>query len=205
MSLSAANLAELNAVHSRRIYFIFLDLTGTPFYACSGTKTYPFGGNDYLGIGEIAGISDVADAADIAARPITLTLSGVDAAITQPILSRTNYKGRDAIIYRGLLDANEDLVDDPFIIWQGRMDVGSMFYDETYAAQMVCEPLSASLLRPNISRYSDEDHQTRHAGDRFYEFLPQMEKKDVTWGAQRVSPLTGTGGFGGGAVAKKRA
>lgn len=196
MTISALNQAALESEHTARIYFLFLDLTGDPLYACTGNRTYTFDGDDYLGIGEISGISDIAEAADAAARPITITLSGVDSWITEPILSRTNYKGRSAVVYRGLLDENEDLIDDPYILWSGRMDVGSMMYDETYQAQMVCEPLAARLLRANISRYSDEDHQLRHSGDKFYEFLPQMENKDVTWGGETVRPASGGGGGG---------
>jgi len=196
VTISALNKAALEAVHSSRIYFIFLDLAGDPFYACTGSHTYVYAGHNWLGIGEVSGISDIADAADLAARPLTLTLSGVDAWIVEPILSRTNYKGRDAAIYCGLLDADENLIDDPYPIWQGRMDVGSMMYGETYTAQMVCEPQAARLLRPNISRYSDEDHKLRHPADLFYQFLSQMEKKDVTWGGQRVAPTSGGGGFG---------
>lgn len=199
MSLSTLNKAAAEAEHSARIYFLFLDLTGDPLRACTGTRTYAFDSENWLGIGEISGISDIAEAADVAARPVTITLSGVDAWITEPVLSRVNYKGRAAKIYRGFLNADETLIDDPDIVWSGRMDVGSMMYDETYAAQMTCEPLAARLLRPNISRYSDEDHQLRHSGDKFYEFMAQMEKKDVTWGGQRVAPATGatSGGFTG--------
>jgi len=196
--ISTANLAELDSVHSGRIYFVALDFTGDAFFACTGTRSYTFGGDTYLGIGEIAGISEVVEASDAAARSITMTLSGVDAAITEPVLSRTNYKNRSAIVYRGLLDENEDLVDDPFIVWQGRMDVGSMSLGETQTAQMVSEPKAAQLLRANISRYSDQDHQERHSGDKFFEFLPQLEKKDVTWGGQRIMPFTGAGGGGPG-------
>ena len=200
MSLSALNKAAAESEHSGRIYFLFLDLAGDPFYACTGTRTYSFDSQSWLGIGEIAGISDIADAADVAARPVTITLSGVDAWITEPVLSRVNYKGRSAVIYRGWLDSEEVLIDDPDIIWSGRMDVGSMMLDEgTAMAQMTCEPLAARLLRPNISRYSDEDHQLRHPGDKFFEFLPQMEKKDVTWGGARVGITRwGGGGLGGG-------
>lgn len=186
--VSASNIAALEAVHSARIYFLLLDFTGTPFRACTGNRTYSFDGNNYLGIGEIAGISDIVDTADVAARPVTIVLSGVDAAIVDPVMSRTNYKGRSAVIWRGLLDSDTDLIDDPFIIWQGRMDVGSMLRDKEYVAQIVCEPLSARLLRENISRYSDQDHQLRHPGDKFFEFLSEMEKKDVIWGGHRVNP-----------------
>jgi hypothetical protein len=77
------------------------------------------------------------------------------------------------------------------------MDVGSMVMDKEFVAQVTCEPLPALLLRANISRYSDEDHQTRHPGDKFYEFLTQMEKKDVVWGGSRVSPSTSSGTTGG--------
>lgn len=193
MTISASNTAQLESEHSGRIYFIHLNLAVEPFYACTGTRSYTWGGQTWLGIGEIAGISEIAEASDAAARQLTISLSGVDAAITEPVLSRTNYKGRAAAIYRGLIDAEQDLVDDPFPAWQGRMDVGSMVWEDTYIAQMVCEPLASRLLRANISRYSDEDHQLRHAGDKFYEFLPQMEKKDVTWGGREISPNTSGG------------
>jgi len=196
MPISALNQAALEAEHSGRIYFLFLDFAIEPFYACTGNRTYTWGGHDWLGLGEISGISEIAEAADIAARQVTITASGVDAYIVEPVLSRTNYKGKQAMIYRGLLDSNYDLIDDPILRWVGRMDVGSMYWDETYASQVVCEPLAARLLRPNVSRYSDEDHQLRYPGDKFYEFLPQMEKKDVTWGGQVVAPSVGGGGGG---------
>ncbi|RLA58709.1 MAG: hypothetical protein DRQ89_15055, partial [Epsilonproteobacteria bacterium] len=46
----------------------------------------------------------------------------------------------------------------------------------------------ARLLRPNVSRYADEDHQLRFPGDDFYSYLAEMEKKGVLWGGQRVTP-----------------
>lgn len=193
MPISAPNQAALESEHSGRVYFIHLDLAVEPFFACTATRTYTWGGYTWLGIGEIAGISEIAEASDAAARQLTLSMSGVDAAIVEPVLSRTNYKGRAAAIYRGLIDANQNLVDDPIPVWKGRMDVGSMVWNETYIAQMVAEPLASRLLRANVSRYSDEDHQLRYPGDRFYEFLPQMEKKDVTWGGEVVSPNTSGG------------
>lgn len=200
MSLSALNKTASESEHSGRIYFLFLDLTGDPLRACTGTRTYQFDGEDWLGIGEIAGISDIAEAADVAARPVTITLSGVDAFIVEPVLSRVNYKGRSARIYRGWLNPDETLVDDPDIIWSGRMDVGSATLDQGIAiAQMTCEPLAARLIRVNMSRYSDEDHQLRHPGDKFFEYLPQMESKDdVTWGGERIG-IARWGGSGLGA------
>lgn len=195
MSISTNNLNELLKSHSRPIHFIFLDFAGDPLYACTGTKSYSFDGQTWLGIGEVAGISDVAEMADAAARGVSFTLSGVDSWIVTPALNRQNYKYRAAKIYRGQLDANEDLVDDPWLVWSGRMDVGSMTYDrKTASAQMDCEPDAARLLRANMSRYSNEDHQLRHSGDAFYEFLAQMEKKDAVWGGSRVSPGMGGGG-----------
>lgn len=192
MTISALNLAELNSEHNRPIYFLFMDLAGDPLYACTGVRSYTFNAQTWLGIGEIAGISEVAEIADVAARNLTLTLSGVDAWIVEPLRSRTNYKGRSVILYRGFLDADGELVDDPFVAWSGRMDVGTVMYDfGTAQAEMVCEPLAARLLRDNISRYSDEDHRLRHPADTFFIYLPQMEKKDVVWGASRVSPQGG--------------
>lgn len=193
---SALNKAALEATHARRIYFLFLDLASEPLRACTGARTYTTLSNDWLGIGEIQGISDLAEAADLSARPVTLTLSAADSFITEPFLSRTNYKNRSAVIYRGTLDADGDLIDTPDRLWTGRMDVGSVVRGDENIAQITCEPLSARAMRVNISRYSDQDHQLRHSGDRFYEFLAQMEKKDVTWGGQRIAPRGGGGAPG---------
>jgi hypothetical protein len=192
LSISATNQAALEAGSAKDIYFVFLDLAGDPWRACTGTRSYTTLGESWLGIGEIAGISELVEASDVAARPVTLSLSGVDPFIVEPVLSRTNYKGRTATIYRGFLDGDEALLDAPFPVWTGRMDVGSVSFDKGLAvAQMQCEPLAARLLRPNISRYSDQDHQLRWPGDRFYEYLPQMAQKDVVWGGARVG-----GGWG---------
>lgn len=191
--ISALNKAAVEGEHSARIYFLFLDLAVEPFRACTGVRNYVFDSQTWLGIGEIAGISDVADASDIAARPVTMSLSGVDSAITEPVLSRTNYKGRAAAIYRGMLDNDLELIDDPDVVWLGRMDVGAMSWGDTFVAQMICEPLATRLLRPNTSRYSDQDHQIRQAGDKFFEFLAQMESKDATWGGKRIAPASGIG------------
>ncbi len=194
MSRSATNKTELESVHSRPIQFVFHDFSVSPFRACTGVRDYVWGGYTWYGVGDIQGISAIADMADIAARPVTTTLTGVDSYVVDPVQSRTNYKNRSTVLYEGFLDSDFDLVDDPDVIWAGRMDVGSMLRDDTYTAQIVSEPLAARLLRPNISRYSDEDHQLRYSGDKFYEFLPQMEKKDVTWGGQRVAPSIASAG-----------
>lgn len=195
MTIGTLNALEMAKEHSARIYFIYVDLAGDPFYACTGTRTYTFGGDDYLGIGEVAGLGDVTNTADIAARQLVLTLSGVDPWITEPLLSRQNYKNKAVVIYRGFLDQQEVLIEDPDAIWRGRADIGSVELDEQVAiARLTCEPDTARLLRPNVSRYADEDHQLRFPGDKFYEFLAQMEKKDVLWGGIRVIPGTSGGG-----------
>ncbi len=202
--VSALNKAELESAHSRRIYFIYLNFAVSPFYACTGDRDYVWNSITWNGVGDISGISDIADAADSAARPVTITLTGVDAYVTDPIQSRTNYKGRAAMIYRGFLDSNDDLVDTPETRFSGLMDVGTMIRDENYVAQIVCEPIAARYLRAHISRYSDEDHQLRNPGDKFYEFQPQMEAKDVTWGGKRISPAAGWSGGSGGPIGPGR-
>ncbi len=196
MSWSTLNAAELAKEHSSRIYFLFIDLAIDPFYGTTGNKTYTFDSEDWLGLGDIAGLGEFADAADVSARQLSLTLSGVDSYITTPLLSRTNYKNADVIIYRGFLDGDEDLIDDPDVVWKGRADVGSVTQDHgTASATLICEPAAARLLRPNVSRYADEDHQLRFSGDKYYEFLAEMQNKDVLWGGTRVTPgQSGTGG-----------
>jgi len=180
---------SLEAESAKDIYFIFLDFANEPLRACTGTRTYNWGEYSWLGIGEIAGISEVADSADIAARPLNFALAGTDSFITAPALSRTNYKGRQAVVYRGFLNPDESLVDEPYAVWSGTMDVGTATYDNNEAGiEIQCEPLASRFLRPNISRYSDQDHQLRWPGDKFYEYLPQMAEKDVIWGGQRAGP-----------------
>jgi hypothetical protein len=191
---SAANQAALEAEHTHVVWFLYMGFAVEPFYICTEQFDIDWNSATWLGRGEIAGIGDMAEASDLAARQIVITMSGADSYITEPVNSRTNYKQLPVTIYKGYLDAANDLVDDPELKWQGRMDVGEMLYDKNYVAQVTCEPLAARLLRPNISRYSDQDHQQRWSGDKFFEYLPQMEKKDVTWGGRKIAPATNYGG-----------
>jgi hypothetical protein len=198
MTISPTNKIALESDHTARIYFMFIDLANDPLRACTGTRTYNTLGYDWLGMGEIGGISDFAESVDVAARPLSFSLSGVDAWIVEPLLSRTNYKNRTAQIYMGILESDGNLLDDPDLIWSGRMDVGSVTYDKnTAGAQLVCEPDSARLLRANISRYSDEDHQLRYTGDKFYEFITEISQKDLTWGGRTYGGTSSAGGRGG--------
>jgi hypothetical protein len=199
MTLSPTNKLALEAEHTARVYFIYLDLANDPLRACTGTRTYTTLGYDWLGIGEIGGLGNIVEAVDVSARPMSFGLSGVDPWIVEPLLSRVNYKNRDAKIYMGILLPDDELLDEPDLVWSGRMDVGSVTYDKNLAAcLLVCEPDSARLLRNNVSRYSNADHQLYYPGDKFYEFITEISQKDLTWGGRSYGGTSSGGGGGGG-------
>ena len=58
---------------------------------------------------------------DVSPYKITLTLSGLDATISGAALTEDYYM-HPATIYLGALDADDALIADPTVVWEGVMD-----------------------------------------------------------------------------------
>jgi hypothetical protein len=193
-SLSANMVTEVSASQLSPIILASLSFT-QPVNLWSGYGTITYAGTGYLGIGTLGTISPVEETTDLAARGITMQLSGVPTALIAVALSE-NYQGKACSIMFGALDSSGALVSTPITIFSGRMDVMSINDDGQNATiGMTAENKLVDFRRPREVRYTDEEQKNLYSGDKGLEFVNSIQEKEIYWGNAKFSaPVDDSGG-----------
>lgn len=131
----------------------------------------------YTGAGYLLNIDGIAEVADLSAKGITLTLSGVDVSLVSLALQEP-YQGRSARVLFGVNGVN-DFVE----VFAGLMDVMVFQEDGTRATiELTVESKLVTLQRPNIRRYTSESQKLRYPTDTFFDYVEQLQDKEIAWG-----------------------
>lgn len=201
-NLSASVIAALESNVVRLITFAELDFSSGKVYVHDGLGTYTWGGNDWIGVGSFGGISAVEEGSEVSPYSLTLSLSGLDSSIVSIALDETEdnkYFMRDVVIYLGLLDDGDTLIDTPSQIWSGYMDVMSMSLGNENGDSIELQAES-ELSRFDTSRnlrYTQSMLEGRNSSDLFFEFLKDIEGVKILWKDKSSQNLTGSSSFSG--------
>jgi len=147
-------------------------------YFWNGIGDLSLGGNTYTGAGTLLELSEMQESSDIASYGATLTLSGIPNNLVQLALAEP-YQGRKAIVKFGVdVSGTKSSV----TVFTGEMDqMNFSFGPETATISLDVESRLVDLNRPRIRRYTDADQQSRHAGDRAFEFVPRLQNENLSW------------------------
>ena len=167
----------------------------TPVHIWTGYGTITVGSTAYLGIGTLGSISPVEETTDLAARGISMQLSGVPTAMLAVALTE-NYQGRECSVLFGALQASGALVSSPVTIFSGRRDVMSINDDGQNATiGMTAENKLVDFRRPREVRYTDQEQKNLFPSDKGLEFVTAIQEKQIYWGnAKLVAPINEGGG-----------
>lgn len=140
-----------------------------------------YGGNTYIGAGEIINIEFPEEENSLSANGLSLTFTGCDAAIVA-IAMTEHVQGRSISVRLAAFDYASRQIIDAYTEWTGRVD------------QMICQESgdSASILltaenrladwsRPRLRRYTDADQQAEYPGDKGFEYVAQMVDQEIVW------------------------
>jgi hypothetical protein len=203
-------LSSFNDAYSQRAQIAMVTLADLNFasgtlYVSDGMGVLPWAGHNYLGLGDYGGFDAVQEMPDSTARGVMLTLSGVPASEVATAMNE-QYQGRTVTLYVGLMRVNEmDWIDNPEILWEGRMDFMTIDIQEGQATmKMNCE--HRLNREPLVARYTDQDQQLSYPGDTFFDLCWQIPLASASWGAVTVqhprnipgnygSSVTGHGGY----------
>jgi len=182
---NSLNAAELQKTAILGCMLVDLDFASGHLYANDGFSECTFAGNVYSPLGQFGGIDAVEEALDTIARPIKLTLSGLDAALVGPAQNEI-YQNRSATVYVALIDQQSGrLVANPEIAWEGRMDTMAISIDQNVGRiTLNCE--HRLRREPRIARYTDVDQQVAHTGDRFFSYTTKIAGFQSQWGNQKM-------------------
>lgn len=151
-----------------------------------GPGPLTIGGNTYEGTGKMILSGSVEESIDVIAKPITLTLSGVDASMITTARSG-GYQGRAVTLYLAIFNLDTGaLIDTPETLWEGRMDAITIRLGFGEASLTLnCE--HRLRREPRIARYTDQDQQLAYSGDRFFDLVPKIPGFKNKWGEKGVS------------------
>ena len=169
-----------------------------PFFACElafstgtlyfwngyGDITMTAGGssNTFTGLGDLISVSPIGESDQVEAIGASLSLTGIKSSLISAALSAL-YTNRNASIYLGLFDSNKSGVSHVYTLFKGKMDI--MKIDEGSETASITLNIENRLIvfdRPKERRFTHEDQQNRFAGDLGFEFVPDLQDKEIIWG-----------------------
>ena len=159
--------------------------TGTlRFWNGYGDLTMTAGGssNTFTGLGDLMSVSPTAESDQIEAIGASLSLTGIKSSFISTALTG-NYTNRNASIFLGLFDSSKSVIADVYTLFKGKMDI--MKIDEGPESATITLNLENRLIvldRPIHRRFTHEDQQERFSGDLGFEFVPDLQDKEIIWG-----------------------
>ena len=165
--------SEISAYYA--VEFLY-DTTPVRLWTGYGSKT--INGDDYIGVGSLLGIDGLEEVADLSARAITISLSGVDPQIVSLALQEP-YQNRECIVHLGIND------EDPVQLFSGYMNVMSITDSgDTSLIELSVDSKLVKLERSSNWRYTNQSHKSRHTGDTFFSFVADLQDKQIPWGKE---------------------
>ena len=184
---SAFNTAIGDSV-VRPIFAVELDFSDgmLRFWNGYGDLTMTAGGSSktFTGSGDLLNISAVTETTEVQATGITIQLTGIKSSLISSALS-ANYTNRDATVYLGLFDSSKNVIADVYTLFRGKMDVLKIQEENELAnISLQVESRLIVLDRPIQRRYTTEDQQINFSGDLGFEFIPDLQDKELVWGKE---------------------
>ncbi len=142
-----------------------------------------WGGNEYSQAGHFLNFSDIEESAQVEVSKLTISLSGIDQVYVNELLSE-DYLDRPIRIYKAFLDSASDLILDPFLIFEGRIDSPVITENPDDGTAVISVSASNSWVdfERLIGRYTNHEAQSLHfPGDKGFEFASEVVG-DVVWG-----------------------
>lgn len=188
----SAVLTALSSDHVALVTFAKLEFPSGTLYLHNSIGTYTWGGNDWLGTGDLGEISQLEEGAQISPYKISLSLSGLDATISGAALTEDYYL-QPVTVYIGVLNANDALIADPTIVWEGAMDqmelsVGAAGGDTIV---LTAESELARFDKASNLKYTDAQLQSDSAGSLGFEFMADIEGAKIRWGDPNSDSVAG--------------
>lgn len=159
----------------------------------SGLGTISWGGEDYLGVGDLGAFTPIEESTDGRANGVALTLSGIPVANVANALAN-DAQGRAARLWIAALADDGTLAADPYLIFDGAIDTCTIEYGPETATISVNLEKELIDRRLQQRRYTHEDQQIEYPGDRFFEYVAGLQNKEIAWGGKVLPGVSATPG-----------
>ena len=205
-TLDSSIIAALSSGDIEPFFAFKMEFDTTTLRLYTGLGDITIGSDTYTGVGSLLSFTNVEESADIGAKSVTITLSGIPStnlslALTEP------YQGREVTILFGIRNANTVFLVDQngdFILTEqgGLIDVtessepdasSTLFVGyidqmdinegpEISSISVVLESKLLELERTRVLRYTSAIQKALYSGDKGFDFVDQLQTQNFNWG-----------------------
>ena len=144
-------------------------------------KDLTFDGNTYLASSLFLKVSQVSESSEVEVSNLSLEFSGADQTIISLFLS-SQYMDKEVEVYKGLLNASQALIADPFLLFKGRIESFNIDEDlESSDVQIVVASHWADFDKIKGRKTNTNSQQLYFAGDLGFDYASQTVQ-DIKWG-----------------------
>ena len=179
-TLTTAVKNELATDSLQPITLVYINVS-TGYRFTDHYKDVTYDSNTYSASSLFTSISSVKESSEIEISNMTVSFSGADQTIISLFLNN-NYMEKEAEIYKGFLDNNEQVIADPFLLFKGRIE--SFSIDESIDqsnANIVLASHWSDFSKINGRKTNTNSQQLHFANDLGFEFASQTVQ-DIKWG-----------------------
>jgi len=148
-----------------------------PVYLHTGIGRYFFEGNRYESVGGLGGIDSVEENGELDPTRIKLTLSGLPYdADTSEYLLEDNYQNKEVTIYLALLDDNNQIINNPLVMFVGY--TGNVNIKTGATATISIDVIDELTMwnKKQTWRYNDETQQRLYPADTSLQYIFNTNK-----------------------------
>lgn len=175
-TVPAAILTALAQPEVEPFYAVEIDLDSGPIRLWTGYGDRTIEGNTYTGGGTLMAIEGLEEVADLSAKNITLTLSGMPSSVVSLALQEP-YQRRKVRVLWGVRD-----VSDFIEVFSGSLN--QMVIEDSADSGTISVTVDSKLVeleRASNRRYTSESHKSRYATDTFFDFVADIQDKGVNF------------------------
>ena len=146
------------------------------------TMTADGSSKTFTGQGDLLSLTSIDESSTLSMSGITLTFAGIKSSLISTALS-AGYTNRNGAVYLGLFDASQNVIADVYTIFKGKMDVLNI--QEGPLTSVITLKLESRLVtfeKASNRMYTLEDQQVDFANDVGFEFIPDLQDKEIIWG-----------------------
>lgn len=150
----------------------------------SGVGTLSWDGKSWLGLGTLGSVDGVEETTELRAVGVRFKLSGIPAELLTSVTT-TVTSGRKAKLWMAFLTDYMTVIDTPVLLLSGKMDtIDITDGGDTLSFELAVESNLRDLQRPRTRRYTDGDQQSEFPGDKGFEFVSELQRKQFKWGTK---------------------
>jgi hypothetical protein len=176
-TISSSLLVALSQPEVQPFYAIEIDLDSGPLRLWTGIGPRTIDDEVYTGGGSLMAISGLEEVADLSAKNITLSLSGMPEDIIGLALQEP-YQRRKVRVLWGVTNVS-DFVE----VFSGSLN--QMVIEDSPESGTISVTVDSKLVeleRASNRRYTAENHKSRYPNDSFFDYVTELQDKNVRFG-----------------------